>query len=63
VLDKQHPLRFVHRGRAIESVLSRHASVRAAHGNRFTRVSDYWDSVADLVEVVDLRDIVPALRA
>jgi len=65
VLDKQYPLRFLGNRRAISSVLSKSSSVaarfHAAHGDGFEHVCDYWRSVADVVEIIDLRDVVPAL--
>lgn len=65
VLDKQHALRFLGNRRAIGSVLSKSASVharfRALHGDNFERVHQYWATVEDRVEIVDLRDIVPSL--
>ena len=66
VVDKTHPMRFLENRRAIKSVLSKHAHEAArfssAYGDRFTTVRDYYDSVRDLVNVVDLRDYVPQLR-
>jgi hypothetical protein len=65
VLDKSHPLRFLSNRRSIKSVLSKSSSVQArfveAHADRFTHVADYWASVQDQVEIIDLRGVVPAL--
>lgn len=66
IVGKTMPLRFLSSGRALTSVLSRNAAAadrfRALHGGAFRTVRDYYDSVRHLVEVVDLRDLVPALR-
>lgn len=63
VLDKEHPLRFLGNRRAISSVLSKNASAserfHAAHGDKFKTVREYWATVEPLVDVVDLRDVVP----
>ena len=62
-------MRFLNGGRSLSSVLSKHASVAErfdeAHGDKFTVVRDYWFSIRDeveLVELVDLCDLVPAFR-
>lgn len=64
VIDKSEPLRFLGNRRAIGSVLSKNAAVAKRfenlHGDRFQVVRDYYSSVRDLVEIVDLRDLVPA---
>jgi hypothetical protein len=66
VVDKTEPIRFLHNRRALDSVLSKNAAVaarfRATHGNRFRTVSDYYATVADLIEIVDLAELVPALQ-
>lgn len=67
VVGKEHPMRFLNGRRAISSVLSKHANAadrfRAAHGDSFAVVSDYWHAIRDEVEVVDLKDLVPAFGA
>jgi hypothetical protein len=67
LLDKHHALRFLGNRRAIASVLSKNASVHdrfhAAHPDTFVTVRDYWATVEHLVEIVDLRDLVPAFSA
>lgn len=66
VVGKEHPMRFLNGGRSLSSVLSKNASVAErfdeAHGDTFTVVRDYWFSIRDEVELVDLRDLVPAFR-
>ena len=65
VVGKDHPMRFLGNKRAITSVLSRNAAVarrfHEAHGARFDTVREYWESVEDYIEIIDLRDVVPAL--
>lgn len=63
VVGKEHPLRFLRGGRALSSVLSKNASVAARFRNRhpdLLRVSEYYALVEHAVEIVDLRDAVPA---
>ena len=66
VVGKEHPMRFLNGGRSLSSVLSKNASVAErfdeAHGDTFTVVRDYWFSIRDEVELVDLRELVPAFR-
>ena len=67
VVDKEHPLRFLSNNRSISSVLSKSRAVeerfRDAHGTQFTTVREYWNAVADEVDIVDLRDVVPAFAS
>jgi hypothetical protein len=67
VVGKEHPMRFLHGGRSLPSVLSKNRAVeerfRQRHGTKFAVVRDYWATVADLVEIVDLRDVVPGFAA
>lgn len=62
----EHPIRFLRGRRALTSVLSKNASAAAAfhtaYGERYTVVSDYWRDAGTQVELVDLTEIVPALR-
>lgn len=65
VLGLHEPLKFLNGNRAIESVLSKHASVWERFNHRhaddgFVRVSQYWTTVRDRVELIDLQDRVPA---
>jgi hypothetical protein len=64
--DKQRALRFLRNRRAITSVLSKSASVqarfRAAHQDDFATVREYWATVEERVEIIDLRDLVPAFK-
>lgn len=66
VVGKEHPLRFLRNRRAISSVLSKNSAVQARfqalHGDRLATVSDYYATVEQQVELVDLRDLVPAFR-
>lgn len=66
LLDKQHALRFLGNQRAIASVLSKNASVharfRAAHRDQFATVREYWTTIEHRVEIIDLRDLVPAFK-
>lgn len=59
------PLRFLENRRALGSVMSRNAALearfRAVHGDKLRTVRDYYDSVRDQVEVVDLVGLVPGL--
>lgn len=67
LLDKHHALRFLRNRRAIASVLSKNSSVharfRAAHQDEFATVRDYWATIEHLVEIIDLRDLVPAFKS
>ncbi|MGP0101273.1 MAG: hypothetical protein ACLPUT_06605 [Solirubrobacteraceae bacterium] len=68
VLGTEHPMKFLRGGRAISSVLSRSSKVRLGFYNRygidtFATVRDYWATVCDSVEVLDLRELVPQLFA
>jgi hypothetical protein len=64
VVGREHPDRFLANRRALSSVLSRNATIaarfKALHGERFKTVADYADYIKDRVEIVDLREIVPA---
>lgn len=66
VVGKEKPLRFLTNRRALTSVLSKNAAVEARfrdlHGTEFSVVRDYYMSVRDLVDIVDVRDFVPAFR-
>ncbi len=68
VLGKREPDRFLNGRRAIPSVLTKHATVKerfdlrhAADG--YLTVRQYWESVRDQVEIIDLRDKVPVFGA
>lgn len=64
VVDRAHPDRFLANRRALSSVLSRDPSAaarfKALYGERFKTVADYAEYIKDRVEIVDLRDVVPA---
>lgn len=64
VLGAKHPIKFLEGGRAITSILSRSPKVRRqfyeAYGTEtFVTARDYWATVSDKVEIVDLRELVP----
>lgn len=64
VLGLEHPERFLTGRRSLSSVLSRNASAAARfaamHGDQFSTVADYAPYIRDRVELVDLREVVPA---
>jgi hypothetical protein len=65
VVGREHPDRFLANRRALSSVLSRNAAAaarfKALHGEQFKEtVADYADYIKDRVEIVDLREVVPA---
>jgi hypothetical protein len=61
------PLRFLQNRRALSSVLSKDVATatrfRALHGDRFTTVGDYYRTVRDEVDIVDLVGLVPGLTS
>lgn len=65
VLGTEHPLRFFNGGRAFSSVLSKNIDLRdkfrAAHGEKFQRVRDYFSVRHDKVAIVDVSPWVPEL--
>jgi hypothetical protein len=65
VTGKEQPLRFLENRRSIASVLSKHSAVaehfRRRHGDDYLTVRDYWRSIRGVVEIIDLRDVVPFL--
>jgi len=67
VVDREHPDRFLVNRRALTSVLSRNAAAgarfKALHGERLKTVADHADYIKDRVEIVDLREVVPACAA
>jgi hypothetical protein len=67
VVGKEQPVRFLNNQRAIASVLSKNRAVehkfRETHGDSYRTVREYWRAVHDLVEIVDLRDVVPHLQS
>lgn len=58
VLGTHHPMKFFQGGRALDSVLSRHAKVKAAfdnlYGDQFKRVRDWYAVHGGVVSVVDV---------
>jgi hypothetical protein len=67
VVDREHPDRFLAGRRALSSVLSRNtaaaARFKALHGEKFRTVADYAEFIKGRIEIVDLRDVVPAFGA
>ncbi len=68
VLGKREPLKFLNGRRAIESVLGKRVSVLALFNQRhavdgFVTVGHYWATVQGSVELIDLRDMVPAFNS
>lgn len=68
LIGTEHALKFLRGGRAISSVLSRSSKVRVGFYDRhrpgtFATVRDYWATVCDKVEVLDLRELVPDIFA
>lgn len=65
VLGTEHPLRFLGNKRALASVLSKNASLARRfhdlHGASFKTVNEYWATVEDRVEIVDLYEFIPTL--
>jgi hypothetical protein len=66
VVGKEIPLRFLRNRRALSSVLSKNRAVadrfHVLHGDSFKTVRDYFETVGNVVEIVDLADVVPSLR-
>jgi hypothetical protein len=60
-------MRFLENRRALSSVLSKDAATAARfqeiYGDRFQTVREYYATVRDLVEIVDLAGLVPGLTA
>lgn len=67
VVGKARPMHFFEHGRALTSVLSKDAATaerfRAIYGDRFQTVREYFATVRDQVEIVDLAGVVPGLNA
>ena len=65
VLGLIQSLKFFRGRRALSSVLSRNAvlaeSVRSRYGNEFTVVNEYYEAKKELVRIVDLAPVLPAL--
>jgi hypothetical protein len=66
VVGREKPISFLRNQRALTSVLSRNAAVdarfRQLHGTQFSVVREYYAAVRDMVEIVDLKDLVPVFR-
>ena len=65
VLGTEHPLRFLGNKRSLSSVLSKNVKLakqfQDLHGDKFQTVADYWKTVKDRVEVIDLGEILPGM--
>lgn len=62
----KHATRFLQNNRALASVLKDAPTAtrfRAVHGDRFETVGEYYATVRDLVDIVDLVGLVPGLTA
>lgn len=64
VLGKREPDRFLNGRRAIPSVLTKHATVKARFDQRhatdgYATVREYWEAVRSQVEIIDLREKAP----
>lgn len=66
VLDKQQPLKFLKNNRSISSVLSKNQTARERfanmYGNNYRTVSEYYEDVKDIIDIIDLKDSVPIFR-
>ena len=66
VIGKREPLRFLNGRRALASVLSKNAAAalrfEQLHSRRYPTVRDYYLTVQDTVEIIDLAELVPELR-
>lgn len=64
VLDSKHPLKFFRSGRSLKSVFSRQPKVaeefRQIHGDRMTKVGEYYELKRDVVEIVDVSGNLPS---
>jgi hypothetical protein len=60
------PLRFLNNRRSLTSVLSKDSAVagrfRELHGDRFATVNEYYATVRDLVQIIDVSEIVPSFK-
>lgn len=66
LVGTKHAMRFLQNNRALSSVLKdapTAARFYEAYGDRFQTVAQYYATVRDLVEVVDLAGLVPGLGA
>jgi len=66
LVGTKHPMRFLQNNRALSSVLKdapTAARFRQMYGERFQTVGQYYATVRDQVEIVDLVGLVPGLRA
>jgi hypothetical protein len=66
VTGKEQPLRFLNNKRALTSVLSKDRATaerfEARYGAKYQRVNEFWADVSHLVEIVDLEELVPAVK-
>lgn len=66
VLGKEHPIKFLTGGRSLKSVMSRNnklwSKFQAKYGNRFKKVSEYFDYRKSIVQLVDITEIIPQFR-
>ncbi len=62
-VGKEEPMRFLNNRRAISSVLSKNDAIKREfyekYGDKYARVSEYYNDVKHLVEIIDLKELVP----
>lgn len=65
VLGLTQPLKFFRGRRALTSVMSKNAALAASfksrYEDRFSVVNEYFETKKDIVEIIDLAPVVPAL--
>jgi hypothetical protein len=65
VVGKDTPLRFLQNRRSLASVLSKNVLLsqrfHELYGNQFVSVRDFYETVRDKIEIVDLVDVAPKL--
>jgi hypothetical protein len=65
VLDTAHPLKFLHSGRSLASVMSRNRKLwtryQQQYGTQFTTVGDYYQAKGTAVELVGIAHLLPPL--
>jgi len=63
VVDKKYPIQFFNKRRKIRSVLSKNLAISERffdkYGDKYQVVAQYYNDVKHLVEIIDLKDVVP----
>ena len=67
VVGKEQPLKFLNNNRSIRSVLSKHSYTQVRFdqqhaSDQFTTVRQYWATIMDKIDLIDLKELVPAFR-